>query len=253
AALLDVTFFDADGERLAWTDHGVHVGVEGAAALGDALEGLGEDDGAALLGSGLIVSAQPGAAFSAFAAVRARRYPLGGFAGVGEEAVASLDVVPLFEPVEVDGEVVAGRPLGIRAIARDDQQRPIYGAPVRWEVIEGRLGFSGVEVDDDGAPAQPEGERIYPNDACEPPPLRPQRRSATLVATVGGERARVELEWTALPPAEDEGYAEDPTCQGPGVAYGCVCAAGSRGGGEPLAALFLLALVRGRRRVGRRR
>lgn len=108
---------------------------------------------------------------------------------VPAEHITSLELVPVYLPSD-EPERAWGLPVAVIAIARDGEGRRILSPPVEWSVTRGRLGYDEDELGSDDA--------LAVND-CRDEPRKPQRRSATVEATLGDIVTSVELEWVALP------------------------------------------------------
>ena len=133
--------------------------------------------------------------------------------GVAPSAVRSLDLVAA---VYAEGQDGAGTPYAARAVLRDAEGRPVYGAPVSWKVIGGKLAMAETFLDLPGA------DYVELADACiDPADTAP--RSMTLKASYRGHSDRVQLSWDPVDPEEtpdSEGWAPHESCTG-----GCSCRA----------------------------
>jgi hypothetical protein len=172
--------------------------------------------------------------------VAGQTWPLGSLLGVSTEDIASLDVVVAFAPTEEGGQVHS--PWAARALIRDAGGWPILGAPVAWEVLDGRLAIQPGPGTDTLLPGP---DYAWVTDDCQRPSRTVGDRHALLQASFGGFNDIVELDWTMTEEmvGDDEGWEPSEYCTGPG----CGCASGgSRRSGALLLALAvpLLALRR---------
>jgi hypothetical protein len=183
--------------------------------------------------------------------IGAQTWALGTLLGVSAEDIASLDLVVAFAPTEDGGQVHS--PWAARALLRDAGGWPILGAPVEWEVLDGRLAVqpgpgTGSALSGEAA-LLPGPDYAWVTDACQRPSRTVGERHATLQASYGGFSDLVDLEWTMTEEmvGDDEGWEPSEYCSGPG----CGCASGgSRRSGALLLALAMPLLALRRRSVG---
>lgn len=138
--------------------------------------------------------------------------------------VATLELVTAYSVSDAT-EREWGPPLGVVAIARDDQGRRILGAPLQWSVTRGRLFTELMAAS---------GDAIMVAD-CRDAPKKPGWREATVEATLDDVVASVDLEWVALP-SDDVIDPIDARCAG--TACDCSTAESPRGGVLAMLALF---------------
>lgn len=163
------------------------------------------------------------------------------------DTIAELQLVAVYLPSE-EPEREWGLPIGVVAIALDDDGHRILGAPIEWSV-------SGTDVLTTSAPhAELFGDDLVEFSDCAGRPAQPQWRSATVHASVAGAVGSTELEWLALP--SDAQLEEacrsavdvDPPDRGKGVGCGCAAMGAPRDVALPwFPLLALLAAVRRRR------
>jgi MYXO-CTERM domain-containing protein len=159
---------------------------------------------------------------------------LPGVDAVPAEAIASLELVAVYEP-DTTGDRDWGPPIGVMALAHDAEGRRILGAPIQWSIQQGLLGLE---------PAEDASDLLWVTDTCRDRPLVRDHRDATLEARVGEVVASVELEWTAFRTENLDVDPESPTCQG----SACDCSATATPSSSLAALLGLLLLGVGLRR-----
>jgi MYXO-CTERM domain-containing protein len=130
------------------------------------------------------------------------------------ESIASLELVPVYQPGDPQREW--GPPNGVLAITRDGEGRRVVGAPIEFQVRQGRLS-----VGHEGSDA------LFIEDICRRAPAAPTARSATIVATLGQLESSVDLEWIAVP-RESDSFDPPPTCEG-----ACTCTSTTPGESTP--------------------
>lgn len=193
------------GQPVAWTaQEGV---VDVATTAGEAVSVIEIGIGSAEL------SLPEGSEAEITLTVGGRAWSAGRVIAVAPSAVRELDLVAA---VYADGQDGAGTPYAARAVLRDDEGRPVYGAPVSWKVTGGELAMAESSLDLPGA------DYVELADACiDPADTSP--RSMTLKASYRGHSDRVQLSWDPVDPEEtpdSEGWAPHESCTG-----GCSCRA----------------------------
>ncbi|MEM6994596.1 MAG: hypothetical protein AAF721_29040 [Myxococcota bacterium] len=185
--------------------------------------------------------------------------------GVAEADIVSLEVVPAYAPPPDDSDTPHGPVAGARAVARIDDGTPVYGADVRWSVLEGALPLWR----DETLPWTPDYTALAERDgaACHATPERSTTYDATVAADLGALHDEVAVRWTEAPPPDEFGgllsdFFDDPPprserCAGPGFPdedAGCGCTTNDES--TPAATGMLLLFVLGglrRRALSRRR
>ncbi len=167
-----------------------------------------------------------------------RTWSAGRVVGVDPEDIDSLDLVAA---VNAEGQEGAGTPFAARAVLRDGEGRPVYGAPVTWKVTGGQLAF------DDGILDLPGGDYVELADSCIAP-SDTSTRKMTLKASYRGMTDKEAFSWTPArseESADDEGWEPHESCTG-----GCSCRSDSSTATAPAAAaaLGLAGLLAARRR-----
>jgi MYXO-CTERM domain-containing protein len=175
-------------------------------------------------------------------------WSLGTYEVVPRRAADSIEIVAFYS----EGADHSG-PLGARAVVRDADGRPIFGAPVEWGSADATLGISVAEPGT--------GDRSYAvldAESCLLPSQQEGEHTTTLQARVGGLRAELDVDWT-LPPLdvsdaeleeEDAAWERGELCLGPlSPIPGCGCATGAPG---PAAGGAVLALISAAFRARRR-
>lgn len=167
----------------------------------------------------VILSAPVGSAGDITLTVGDRAFPAGAYEAVGAEEATSLELVAV---ISSDTDDQGAFPVGARAIVRDADGRPLFGAPVTWDVARGRMVVvAGPDAFIDASYADLMEGRCYPDDG---------RHRATLRATLGALSDSVKLEWRDVKPeGEDRDWAVSDDCIGPG-ACGCNSGTGPIGG-----------------------
>jgi MYXO-CTERM domain-containing protein len=170
---------------------------------------------------------RPGESLAASVSILGTTFALPTVQAVSVNAIQSLELVPVYLPGDEQREW--GPPAGVLAITRDGEGRRIVDAPVNFELTAGYLSFSS------------ERDTLYLGDVCRKEAKGPTARTATVVATLGGLDASVDLEWVALPGDAHDG---DPDCT-----RSCACTTASPGESTPaLLALFGLGVWLRRKR-----
>lgn len=170
---------------------------------------------------------RPGESIAVSLSVLGTTFPLPPLQAVAADAIQSLELVPVYLPGDEQREW--GPPAGVLAITRDGEGRRIVDAPVDFELDAGHLSFRS------------ERDTLYLGDVCRNDPKGPTARTATVLATLGGLDASVDLEWVALPGDTHEG---DPDCT-----RSCACTTSNPGESTPaLLALFGLGVWLRRKR-----
>ncbi len=172
--------------------------------------------------------------------VQGRSIVAGTVQAAAADELVSLDLVAGFIP---HGEQAGERtPWAARAVLRDGDGRPVFGAPVDWT-------STGVPLALEPGPHSglrfPGGDYAWVEDSCTPPAERIGERRASLGASYGELEDSLELSWTVTEEMVDlEGdWSADERCDG-----GCGgCASGDAGGGVT-GLLGLLGLALGLRR-----
>jgi MYXO-CTERM domain-containing protein len=163
-----------------------------------------------------------GESFESNVTILGGSFPLPLVHAVPVESIASLELVPVYYPGDPQREW--GPPIGAVAITRDSEGRRVVGAPVEFELTQGRLAIGAVQ------------DTLSIVDTCRRAPESPTARVATIVASLGKLEASVDLEWIALP-SEGE-FDPPPECVG-----SCACTSTNPGESTPgLLALFGLGL-----------
>jgi MYXO-CTERM domain-containing protein len=163
-----------------------------------------------------------GESFESNVTILGGSFPLPLVHAVPVEAIASLELVPVYYPGDPQREW--GPPIGVVAITRDSEGRRVVGAPVEFELTQGRLAIGAVQ------------DTLSIVDTCRRAPESPTARVATIVASLGELEASVDLEWIALP-SEGE-FDPPPECVG-----ACACTSTNPRESTPgLLALFGLGL-----------
>jgi MYXO-CTERM domain-containing protein len=238
AADASVAIETPDGRPVIWTV------ADGAITL---VADEGPDPDVAPNGSAsiLVEPSAPGGGEILFS-VGAEEWSLGRWEAVPERDADSLEIVVVYGE-----DATQKQPLGARAVIRDEDGRPIFGANVDWGVDGGPMA---VGVSDEGA-----GDRSYANldgAACIRPSEREGTHSAVLQARLGGLSDEVEVTWelAALGYTDEQLAEADATwtppesCLEP-LGPACGCATGAPSGA--LAALLAAAVGLGRRRIRR--
>jgi MYXO-CTERM domain-containing protein len=211
----------ADELEVRWADPDAHLQVPAH------YEELIDDDDESVYPQ-LEGTLRPGESFAASVSVLGTVFALPLVQAVSADAIQSLELVPVYNPGDEQREW--GTPAGVLAITRDGEGRRIVDAPVDFELTAGYLSFSS------------ERDTLYLGDVCRNPAHGPTARTATVVATLGGLDASVDLEWVALPGDEHGG---DPTCT-----RSCACTTSDPGESTPaLLALFGLGVWLRRKRA----
>jgi MYXO-CTERM domain-containing protein len=168
-----------------------------------------------------------GESFESSVTILGRPFPLPPVRAVPVESIASLELVPVYYPGDPQREW--GPPIGVVAITRDSEGRRIVGAPVEFELTQGRLAIGA------------DRDSLSLADTCRRAPESPTARVATVFASLGQLEASVNLEWIALP-SEDE-FDPPPEC-----VDACACTTPSEPTPGLLAMLGLGLWLRVRRR-----
>jgi len=213
---------ETSGEPVAWASQDGSIEVNTTA---------GDQVSVIEIGTGFAELAIPeGSEAEIGLTVGERTWSAGRVVGVPPSTVDSLVVVGA---VYAEGQEGAGTPYAARAVLRDDQGRPVYGAPVTWKVIGGELALSQGFLDLPGA------DYVELGDACiDPADTSP--RSMSLKASYRGMSDRVEFSWDPPEPEEapnSEGWQPHESCSG-----GCSCRAAGPSP-TPAAAAAALGLV----------
>ncbi len=141
--------------------------------------------------------------------------------GVGEEVLASVELVTAFAP-SMGGDLTAvslREPFGARALFRDALGRPVHGVPVQWRVRDGILG---VEPGITGDYTLPGADYALLSDDCVRPSEAHGERSATLEVSYGNLSDARDLVWTRTlqPGVDGPGWEPSEDCMSGG---GCSC------------------------------
>ena len=159
---------------------------------------------------------------------------------VGEDQVASMEIVAGYLLLEDDEKV----PYGARAVLRDADGNLLYGAPVQWQVVDGDLAVYAGTLEDE-SPVLPGLDYAALADECVAPSEREGTRTVSLQASYGGLTDRIELTWNATSDEDDESWEPSEMCQH----GGCSCSTdGGRGSSVVGLALVAIAFLRFRRR-----
>jgi hypothetical protein len=257
---LPITLEDATTHReVAWQPRlpDLHGGGENATVEAEVVEG--EPPQLALTSDGsLLITIATGSRANLELVTPVASFSLGEVRGVAEDDVDSLEVVVGYAPPESS---LPDAPAGARAILRDKDGDPIYGARVHWEVIEGFLGLGRTgSIDGEPDPEVADCDYIALAGDCYENPYRPNVVKASLVARWGELEASDTLEWTIVPgsggnfwnqfvdvfggSSKSEGQQTAYVCEGPGAVSGCGCDTRDRGGGALWMLIGLIALRR---------
>lgn len=227
--------------RLATVDGGLPVAWQGQGAVvaPEVLEGPVDvvrfENGTAY------VQAAAGAEAGLVLAVGGTEVDAGTVVGVDVSEAASMEVAVLYAVGE-EGDA----PFAARAVVRDAEGNPLFGAPVAWSVD----GALAVAPGGEGLP-----DYVSFSDACLPPSENYGPRTATLRATLGDLAAELDLAWTPrTEPGDDAGWELDPACVVAQVdplpeddATACACGTATLPGATLPGLLAALALARRRR------
>lgn len=207
--------------------------IDVEAVTGDAPEVLLTSDGA------LEIVIEPGARANLTLSTEAADFALGQIIGVSADDIESLQLVVGY----AEGDDAPPSPAGARAILRDDDGDPVYGARIEWEVVEGRLGVARADLSPEGQPdpQAPDCEYMALAGDCYQQPYRDALVRARLAARFEDLEDIADVEWIIVP-GDGEFYDEfasvfggvssgerPPTtypCEGPG-ALGCQCSSQS--------------------------
>ncbi len=195
------------------------------------------------------------------------RWEAGALQGVDISAVASIKLVAAYgrlsdeELAELPADAPRwGEPLGVRAVVRDAEDRLLRAVPVEWEVVEGAMLLSDLEARRRDAVAETEEHdlvdtlhrvHLIPGEylqvdatSCLAPEPAPVARNATIMASVDGHQASLDLEWSELAREKgEEPFVVPELC----TVEGCGCRSSGDAPGGFLFSLLVLGLWRRRR------
>ena len=200
-----------DGERgqtAAWREEAGEVLV---AAESDGVERSREGT---LPGGWIALRLEANASADISLRVGEQTWPAGSVLGVAEDELASLDIAAAFVPEEHEASDVRS-PWAARAILRDGEGHPVFGAPVTWGVRHGELA---VEPGPGENTLLPGPDYAWVTDTCTKPSRMVGERHATLTADYGALSDALDLTWTLTEDmvGEDEGWEPNPHCTGCG-------------------------------------
>ena len=193
-------------------------------------------------------------------------WEVGALRAVDIGAAASIELVAAYTPLSDEeledisaGAPRWGPPLGIRAVVRDADDRILRAAPVAWELVDGamylqdlqlRLEDAETETEPEDLPLARHQAYLIPAEylqvdasSCVAPEPAPVVRHATIMATVNGQEASLDLEWSELArEAGEEPFVAPEPCTIEGEGCGC------RSSGDAPGALLLGLVALGLRR-----
>ncbi len=155
------------------------------------------------------LSLAAGAEAALFINVNGEAWEAARLVGVSAEEADSLELVATLLAADDEG---AAMPVAARAVVRDAQGNPLFGAPVDWKVRKGRLA---VTTDPNDGANLPGPDYAGLSHACYPPSELGGEFSVVLKASYEGTSDKVELSWTYPDDGgSDEDWVEPEECMG---------------------------------------